>query len=171
MLISIITLIWNVPFGTPSSPLFMPREILYNLAKLQKQPAPAQASPSFCQPLKEKEWTVCRGRQAGSASCFWEAWNLQLALLPSLRWQCLWSLLTLGAALSSSVFKRKLNTQFLYLLLGYGQTRLNTTQTKNKDRDMWKTGQMVTICCSTEIMRLTHAFTSTCSYKYIYKKF
>ena len=138
MLISIIILIWNVPCGTPRSLLFMPREILHNLAKLQKQLATAPASPSLCQPLKEKEWIVCQGRLAGSASCFWEAWNLQLAFLPSLRLQCLWSLLTLGAALSSSTFKRKLNTQFLYLLEGYRQTHLNTTQTKNKDTETCK---------------------------------
>lgn len=135
MLITIIILIHNVPCGTPRSLLFMPQEILYNLAKLQKQLATSSAFPSVCQPLKEKERIFCQGRPAGSASCFREVWNLQLALLPSLRWQCLWSLLTLGAALSSFTFKRELNTQFLYLLEGYGQTCLNTTQTKNKDTE------------------------------------
>lgn len=88
-------------------PQLKPRKFLHNVGKLQK--LWPQSFASLLQPLQEGNRDVCQG-PAGSASGFRETRNLQLPLLSLVRGQCLWSLLALGAALSSSMVKRELNT-------------------------------------------------------------
>lgn len=105
-----------------------------NLAKLQKQLATA-SELRLTMPDSEREEMHHSPRPGWLRLLLLR--GMKLAAGPASFPQMTVSLASTGlrAALSSSMLKRKLNTQFLYLLSGDGQTRSNITQTKSKDAE------------------------------------